>query len=182
MRPLETSRLVLEPLVLAHAEVMCELLADPLIYLHLDEPSAPALAHLRRSYAQREARESPDGKQLWLNWIVRPRGGPPVGYVQATVLSPGIAWIAYVLASKFWGRGYAVEAVQAMLTELTAAYEVRRYLATVEAANHASIRLLERLGFRRSAGERFEGESLSPTEHLFIGEPAPGADRLVPRQ
>ena len=58
------------------------------------------------------------------------------------------AYVAYVLASKYWGRGYAQRAMQAMFEHLGSAYDVDRYVATVEVENQRSIRLLERLGFQ----------------------------------
>jgi RimJ/RimL family protein N-acetyltransferase len=95
-------------------------------------------------------------------------GGPALGYVQATLVLPGTAWVAYVLCPRFWGRGYATEALAAMLPELASEYGVQRYLATVEAENQPSIRVLERLGFRAAAAEDPAGCDLAPTERLFI--------------
>ncbi len=168
MRVLETDRLRLEPLTVSHAEAMFEVLADPLIYRYLDRPPPPSLAHLRQTYARQEKRRSPDGAQIWLNWVIRLRPEPLMGYVQATIVAPRTAWVAYVLRSEYWGHGYATEAVEAVLLELSAAYGVNRYLATVEGENQRSIRLLERLGFRRGVGEDLAGHDLSPTEWLFV--------------
>jgi RimJ/RimL family protein N-acetyltransferase len=173
MEAIETARLVLEPLQVAHAREMFEILADPAIYRYLDQPPSPSLEDLRRVYARWEARRSPDGTELWLNWVIRPRDGPfPLGYVQATVISPRTAWVAYVLASKHWGHGYAAEAVAAMLAELASTFGVKRHLASVEAENGRSIRLLERLGFHQSTNEQRDHHSLSPTELLFIRDEA----------
>ena len=86
---------------------MFEVLADPLIYHYLDHPPPLSLGHLRQTYARQETRRSPDRSQLWLNWVIRQCDGPLIGYVQATVVDPPTAWIAYVLASEYWGHGYA---------------------------------------------------------------------------
>ena len=168
MDAITTARLVLEPLVVAHAETMFDVLGDLAIYRYLDYPPPPSIEHLRSVYSRLEARTSPDKSEIWLNWVVRPHGQLPVGYVQATVVSPQTAWVAYVLSSKHWGNGYAHEATRAMLEHLATAYGVIRYLATVEAGNQRSIRLLERLGFRGASAEALEGHSLSHTERLFI--------------
>ena len=170
MQTITTAELVLEPLTVAHAQAMFEVLADPEIYHYLDYPPPPSAEHLRTVYARVEARQSPDGQQTWLNWVVRPQGGPaPVGYVQATVVSTGdVASIGYVLSSRHWGHGYAYGAVQAMLEHLPMAYGVRRFLATVEVENRRSIRLLERLAFRPATESEIAGHELSATERLFV--------------
>src|SRR5688572_6309467 len=137
--------LVLEPLTEAHADTMFELLSDPLIYRHLDHGPPPSLDHLRAVYARLQTRLSPDGRQAWLNWIVWPVGGEPVGVVQATVTAPDTAWVAYELASRYWGRGHARAATAAMLEHLQRDWGIERFLATVEVNNTRSIHLLQRL-------------------------------------
>ena len=168
MRTLTTGNLVLEPLVAAHAEVTFDFLTEAALYHYLDYPPPPTVEHLAGVYARLEARKSPDGSEHWLNWIVRPPGQTPVGYVQATVSLSGTAWIGYVFSKKHWGKGYATQAVQAMLEHLPMAYGVSRALATVEAKNEASIRLLGRVGFHAANQTELEGHELSPTERLFI--------------
>jgi RimJ/RimL family protein N-acetyltransferase len=170
MRPLAAGNLFLEPLVAAHAEAMFEVLTEPELYRYLDYPPPPTVEHLAGLYARLEARKSPDGGEHWLNWIVSPLGQPPVGYVQATVTSSGIAWIGYVFSKNHWGKGYATHAVQAMLEHLPTEYGVLGFLATVEAENAASIRLLARVGFRAATETELQGHALSKSERLFIRE------------
>lgn len=147
---------------------MFELLSDAEIYRYLDYPPPASIEHLRNVYAQLEARKSPDGNEAWLNWVVRPHAHPLVGYVQATVASNRSAYVAYVLGSQHWGRGYALKAMHAMLGHLASAYGVNRCVATVEAENQRSIRLLERLGFRPAAAHQLKDHCLSPTERMFV--------------
>lgn len=146
LRVVATERLVLEPQVSAHADEMFAVLGDPAIYEHENEPP-PSLEWLRQRFARLESRRSADGRQQWLNWVVRLPSSGAIGYVQATVHADGRAEIAYVLASRHWGRGFAGEAVRAMLGELVAHHGVRAITAVLKRANHRSLRLLERLGF-----------------------------------
>ena len=169
MRPLAAGSLILEPLVAAHAEAMFAVLTEPELYRYLDYPPPPTVEHLAGVYAHLEASKSPNGDKHWLNWIVCPLGQPPVGYVQATVTSSS-AWIGYVFSKKHWGKGYATHAVQAMLEHLPVEYRVSRFLATVEAENAASIRLLGRVGFHAATETELEGHALSQTERLFVRE------------
>jgi len=150
MRPLETPRLTLEPQCAAHAEAMFDVLGDPAIYAYENAPPA-SLEWLRRRFAALEARRSPDGREQWLNWVLRQRSGELIGYVQATVGADGRAFIAYELASAHWGRGLAREAVEAMVDELASHYGVHTLAAVFKRANTRSRRLLERLGFTSAA-------------------------------
>ena len=168
MQTLAASDLVLEPLTVAHAPEMFEVLCDPLTYRYLDHPPPPSVEHLRAVYTQLETRKSPDGRQLWLNWVVRVPGQPPMGYVQATVMSRGRAWVAYLLASKHWGRGHAHTAMLAMLDDLSRTCGVTHYMATVEAENQRSIRLLQRLGFHAATAQEAAGHELTASERLFL--------------
>ena len=118
LRTLATDGLVLEPLTAAHAEAMFALLADPALYRYIDEAPPPDVEYLRARYARLETRASPDGRQHWLNWVVRLPEQPPLGYVQATVLDNGSAWVAYLLGSEHQGRGHATRATAAMLAHL----------------------------------------------------------------
>jgi len=167
MDALTTGRLLLEPLVAGHAEAMYEALREPELYKYLDHGPPPSVEHLRGVYAQLESRVSPDGSQLWLNWVVRVRGGEPAGFVQATVAGAD-AWVAYVLARKHWGLGFATEAMQAMIGYLRSACGVTRFLATTEALNEWSIRLLLRLSFRAATEAEIQEHEPSATERLFV--------------
>ena len=146
MRPIDTAWLTLEPQVAAHAEAMFSVLSDPAIYQYENEPP-PSLEWLRKRYAKLETRQSEDRGQRWLNWVIRLPASGLIGYVQATLYPDGRAAIAYELSSAFWGRGFAHEAVAAMIAELLEHYQVQSLAAVLRQENQRSLRLLERLGF-----------------------------------
>ena len=168
MRDLHAKDLVLEPLRVAHAGAMFEVLRDPALYRHLDYGPPPSVEHLRGVYERLERRKSPDGADRWLNWIVRPRGGAPMGFVQATVHPGGSAWIAYVISTVHQRQGIATRATRTMIDHLVVEYGVKRLLASVEADNTPSIRLLERLGFALAGADAAKGHVLTPTERLYV--------------
>lgn len=58
--------------------------------------------------------------------------------------------VGYVLHRDFLGRGYATEAMAAVVRRLFASRPVARLTADVDPANAASIRLLKRLGFEET--------------------------------
>ena len=168
MPVLTTPRLTLEPLRVEHAEAMFEVLREPLLHRHIDAPPPSSVEQLRHVYARRQTRRSPDGTERWFNWIVRPHGQPPIGFVQATVLPQRAAWIAYLLGSSHWGRGFATEATAAMLDHLIAHDGVERFLACVERANRPSIGVLERLGFQAAPAHERVGRELTASERLYL--------------
>jgi len=61
----------------------------------------------------------------------------------------GRAEIGFILRASCHGRGYAREAVAAVVEHAFRAIDLRRIEADVDPRNDASIRLLEALGFRR---------------------------------
>lgn len=57
--------------------------------------------------------------------------------------------IGYALASGHWGRGYAGEALRAVLDYGFSALDLNRVEADIDPENFASGRVLEKLGFKR---------------------------------
>jgi RimJ/RimL family protein N-acetyltransferase len=165
---IRTDRLLLEPLTPGHAEAMFEVLRDPRIYSHLDYGPPPSVEHLRGLYQRLQSGRSPDGSELWFNWAVLPHGADPIGYVQATVLNNGSAWVAYVFSPTRWGQGWAGEATRAIIDHLAERHGVQRCMAVAEADNRGSIALLERLGFVAAQGYEPEAAELTASERLFI--------------
>ena len=152
MRTLRAGSSTLEPQRAAHAAEMFAVLADPAIYEF--ENAAPVSEQwLAERYARLEARASPDGATLWLNWVVRLETGELCGYVQATVLPTGDALVAYEFGSRFWRRGIGSAAVATVLDELVDRYAVRTAVAVLKTANHRSAGLLRHLGFS-AVGDR----------------------------
>lgn len=168
---LRSTRLRLEPLRPDHAPALFGLLADPALYTYIDHGPPDSVQRLQAVYGQLEGRRSPDGQELWLNWALFD-GPQPLGYVQASVLPDGRAWVAYVLGRAAWGRGYATEAVAAMLQHLADTVGVQQAMAMVEQDNARSIALLQRLGFHRAQGDALQGHTLTATEQLWLFTPA----------
>lgn len=168
MQTLFAPGLVLEPLVVDHADEMFAVLAEPRLYQFLGYGPPPSLAHLRHVYAQLERRTSPDGAEQWLNWIVRPPAAEPIGFVQATLVAPATAWVAFVFASRHWGKGLARRATATMIAHLEAAYACSTFLATVEQANARSIAMLAALSFLPATPAELAPYGVDPTEQLLV--------------
>lgn len=140
--PIPTARLNLLPLGVEHAEEMAAVLADPALHTFIGGgPATPAA--LRARY-ERLVAGSPDPAESWCNWVIRLRdGGRLAGFVQATVTEPHgtvtdaatagaravghrhldeaapatagpVAEIAWVVGTRWQGRGIATEAARGM--------------------------------------------------------------------
>jgi len=166
MRVVDTGRLRLEPQTAAHAEAMFAVLGDPALYEHENEPPS-SVEWLRARFGRLASRRSADGREQWLNWVIRLPTGELIGYVQATVRPGGGAAIAYVLSSAYWGRGIAQQAVEAMIAELVEHHEVRSLSAVLKRRNVRSLRLLERLGFA-PASPGHDGEDRVEPDELVM--------------
>lgn len=169
MRTIEAGSLTLEPQVAAHADEMFVVLSDPAIYEYENEPPW-SVRGLRERFAELESRCSPDGREQWLNWVIRLPGGALIGFVQATVYPDGRAAIAYETASVYWGRGLARQAVQAMIAELVEVYRVRRLTAVLKRQNLRSLRLLQRMGFVLATPEQHVEWEVERDEFLMLRE------------
>lgn len=146
---------------------MFDVLSDPAIYEFENAPPQ-SLAWLTDRYSYLERRGSEDGTEQWLNWVIRLPGGELAGYVQATVLPSGAAYVAYELASRHWRRGIATSAVLAMLEELQSAYGVHMFVAVLKAANHRSSGFLDSLGFAAATEQQFTEFGAEPDERVMV--------------
>ena len=82
--------------------------------------------------------------------------GQYAGYVQLVPMEDGEWEVGYCTVKAMTGRGYATEAVGAFLPVMMNRLGLTQVMGVCVAENHASIRVLEKCGFRRV----FEGEGL----------------------
>lgn len=131
---------------------MFNMLREPALYVFTGGLPPKNIARLARRYEAWERRRSPDGSELWFNWVLRLRQRTElVGYVQATVahdddFASGHADIAWVVGSSWQHRSYATEAAQVMV-EWLGVCEIR---ASINPAHAASIRVAENVGLGRT--------------------------------
>lgn len=168
MTPIHTERLLLELLLPGHAEELFPVLSDPAIYQWLDYGAPASVGYLQDLYARLEAGRSPDGSEVWLNFLVRVKGGQAIGTVQATVHPGHKTYVGYVLASAYWGNGYAAEAMTALLTHLAREHPTQVTIAVIEEGNVRSAALLRRLDFTAAPAGHSSTGGLTSTERLYL--------------
>ena len=172
--PLRTERLVLrafrpddlEPLLVFHS--------DPQSVRYVPYPprdrSAVATV-LQRKVLSTELRADGDLVELAVELAA---DGTVVGDVLLALRSRehGTLEVGYIFSPAFAGRGYATEAVRALLGLAFGPLGARRVIARVDARNVASIALLERLGLRAEAhlveNEWLKGELTSEVDYAVL--------------
>jgi RimJ/RimL family protein N-acetyltransferase len=136
----------LRPIVSADAVQLFSILADSSLYTFTGEKPPVSRVALRELYRFREARRSPDGNQLWLNWSITIRAaGEVIGYVQATVTAH-CAEVAWVVGTHWQGQGYATEASIAVVSHLRA-IGAKNIRANIHPNHTASHRVAQKSGF-----------------------------------
>lgn len=76
------------------------------------------------------------------------KDGTNVGYVQAVPLDDGSWEVGYHIGGSYTGRGYATEAVKAFLPVVMRQLGISRIAGICLAENAASVKVMERCGFR----------------------------------
>ncbi len=145
---LETERLILRDHEPGDLEPFCEIESDP-------EYRWPQQVH-PRSELERRFRETwlPPKRMGLLATVFKPDGRyiGRCGLYPFTTdegrLVPGEAWIAFYLARAYWGRGLATEVGRALVAHGFGELGLGRIHAGVNAENRASLRVVEKLGFR----------------------------------
>jgi [ribosomal protein S5]-alanine N-acetyltransferase len=145
--PFRTERLVLRPAAAADAEAMWPVLGDPALYQWIARKPPASRAEVEDRMTRISQRTAEGRADQWLNWTVwLLESGDAVGIVETTVPPTHVASLGYLFGSAFWGRGYASEAVSAVIALLEAAGMVA-FEATIDTRNFASRALASRLGF-----------------------------------
>lgn len=172
MHALSAPGLTLEPQCASHADAMYAVLRDSALFIYLDDAPPTSAAALRERFARLESRRSADGREQWLNWVIRLDTGELAGFVQATVCEAGLAWIAFLIGREFWGQGIAQRAARAVLDEASQHYAVTHWLATADQRNQRSIRLLTHLGFTQAPPAMRAEHDVAETDVLMRLTPA----------
>jgi RimJ/RimL family protein N-acetyltransferase len=145
---LETERLMLRRLVLADAPFMVELLNEPSFLRFIGDKQVrtveDAHGYLTRGPLDMYARHG-----LGLYLVTARADGTPLG-IAGLIKRDGLddVDLGFAFSPRYWGQGYAHEAAAALLPHAREAHQLTRLVAITSVDNEASIRLLEKLGFR----------------------------------
>ncbi len=169
---LATARLSLLPIVAEHAPLLFGVLADPALHAFTGGEPPASVEALRARFTHWERRRSPDGSELWFNWLVLEQaGGTAIGYVQTTVRNPSIADVAWVIGAPWQRQGYATEAAAAVVRWLEG-LSVTHVRACIAPAHTASERVAERVGLSLTSAWE-DGEQVWSRTAAERGDAAP---------
>jgi RimJ/RimL family protein N-acetyltransferase len=165
---LETSRLVLRrPVAEDAAAILSRYAADPEVTRYVGFPTHRSIEDTRAflAFSDAEWERWPAGPYL----IVSRSDGTLLGGAGLSFETPQRAMTGYVLAKDAWGKGYATEALAAIV-ELSRQLGIRRLFALCHTGHRPSYRVLEKCGFEREAVLRCHTEfpNLRPGEPLDV--------------
>jgi RimJ/RimL family protein N-acetyltransferase len=156
---IETARLSVAALRLEHAQALRRLTDDPAITAAVDFLPTP----FTLQDAEDLIRSGTRGQDRFLGAWTRESGGTEaqqsaagrdlVGVVGTHLRGAGVIEIGYWIGGAARGRGYAFEAVSAVIAFLGGRFPARSVVAECRPANVASWGLLEKLGFQDSGEE-----------------------------
>lgn len=95
-------------------------------------------------------------------------GNAHIGGVTLYPMEDGSAELGWILDKRYWGHGYAREAVQAVMDYGHRERGIRRFFAMCDSENEASYRLMERLGMTRVPGTGARKNRSSDEERVEI--------------
>jgi RimJ/RimL family protein N-acetyltransferase len=95
-----------------------------------------------------QAMGAPQNDEWWMAIVTNATTGEVLGELAVRLSWQGrTAEVGYTFAPAHWGRGYAVEALTALIEYLFEELGVTRIFGTLHPDNHASAMVLERTGF-----------------------------------
>ncbi len=165
--PIETPRLIIRPLAEADLESFVQYRSDPEIarYQGWDAPFSETKA---RELIESQAGIDLPQKGEWLQLaILLKASGKHIGDLALHQLDePDVEFeIGFTIANRFQRKGFAKEAVAALIESLVRQLGAKRCIATPDRRNLPSIRLLASLGFvqipEKSWDEFFKGENVT---------------------
>ena len=143
---IQTPRLSLRGIDESDAEKIVEWRAAPDVYRYFKSPHQVTLQEHLTWYRTRYLADP--SRFDWM--AIENNTGKRIG-VFGLVHTGDEAEVNYLLSPTAQGKGYAAEAVSALISYATATWHVTHMTAEIHKDNAASIRLAERLGFQLSA-------------------------------
>ena len=142
---IQTKRLLLRPLTLADAEAFFRYRSLPEVCRF--QSFQPKTALEIEAFLRANESTPPNTPGTWQQLAVCLQNGTLIGDIGLHTLDEYQLELGYTLAPVHQHKGYAAEAVAAVLRQAFTVWKKHRVTASIDPANEASTRLLERLGF-----------------------------------
>jgi RimJ/RimL family protein N-acetyltransferase len=148
MTVLETERLSLRQLTVDDAQFILKLLNEPSFLRYIGDKQVRNLKYAE-AYILNGPVASYERNGFGLYLVALRESYTPTGMCgflkREELPDPDIG---FAFLPEFWSKGFAFEAASALLQDARERLKLRRILAITSVDNEASIKLLERLGFR----------------------------------
>jgi RimJ/RimL family protein N-acetyltransferase len=145
---LKTPRMTLRPMRPSDGDALHAVWSDAEAMRHWDWPAIKSVT-VTRNVIARQCEEAKHGQGLY--WAMCLDGQrDPIGACDLSEIDTHHrrAEVGFLVAREYWGRGYALEAMRAVVAYAANALKLERLSARTHSGNDRSARLLERLGFR----------------------------------
>ena len=143
---LHSERFLLRPFRLDDAAAVFAYASDPAFLQYLPIPMPYTRAHAEQFVAAQAALD----RDVHPSWAIEIAGKPKGGLNIRFSADHRLAEIGYGLAPALWNQGIATEAARLLVSAAFAAYpQLTRIQATADSRNHASVRVMQKVGFRR---------------------------------
>jgi ribosomal-protein-alanine N-acetyltransferase len=148
--PVRTRRLELRDFAAADLESMRAYASDSSVLEHVLYEARDGVQlreHLDRVLLAQRAHP----RRAWELAVVVQRSGRVIGTCDLSLTGRSEADVGYMLARRYWGRGYATEAATALVDVAFRVLKVQRVRALVDVGNDRSRRVLEKSGLQWEA-------------------------------
>lgn len=151
--PLTTARLEIREFSTGDLDALCRFVCDARVTRFMLQ--APGDQDEARVYlGQVIGYQSEWPRSAWELAVTQREDKALIGACTLALLAPGEADLGYMLARRVWKRGLATEVATALVQAGFRELRLRRISSTVDVRNHASIRVLEKVGLRWEATYR----------------------------
>jgi RimJ/RimL family protein N-acetyltransferase len=157
MKILETDRLILRHQIIEDAAFILELLNDPSWIQYIGDRGVRTLEDARK-YIIKGPQDMYARLGFGFYLTELKDGGIPIGIcglVKRDFLED--VDVGFAFLPKFWGKGYAFEAASAVMTYAKSVLGLKRIVAITSEDNHASAKLLEKLGLHFEGMIKYAG-------------------------
>lgn len=138
---LDSNRLALRTLRFRDFWFFCKLIGNKQVRRYLGGP----VAWQQRLFRFMQYQSSPDHIGVWVVRLAK--GNRPIGLVELGPHKDGTDYeISYQFYPTSWGKGYADEALQVVISHALRDAGLTRIIAETQSANLASCRVLRKLG------------------------------------
>lgn len=146
--PLSTERLLLRPARVADTDALFERRGDPVVSELQDWPMPYSRERAEAQIARAMATDRPSDGAGWMLTITDHEDAIIYGDINIFLEDDGrTSGVGYSITPAYWGRGFASEALVAVVDWLFDVQGVSRAYAMLHPDNHRSARVLETCGF-----------------------------------